>query len=70
MDMGVAAADEDEVLGDRNALLHRLTMPERRAKNEPTVCSPFPESREKIVPALLNRWPPEKKAFYIIFFVR
>jgi hypothetical protein len=34
MDMGMTAADENEVLGDRNALLHRLTMPEGCPEDE------------------------------------
>ena len=65
MDMGMAAADENEILSDRNALLHRLTMPERRAKNEPTVCSPFPDIREKFAPARPNHQTGDKKAFHI-----
>ena len=60
MDMGVAAAHEDEIVSDRTALPHRHTMPERRAKNEPRVRPPFPESREKIVATLLNRRPQRK----------
>jgi hypothetical protein len=35
-------------------------MPERRAKNEPTIRPPFPQSREKLVAALSNRPPSEK----------
>jgi hypothetical protein len=34
MDMGMTAADENEVLGERNTLLHRLTMPEGRPEDE------------------------------------
>ena len=32
--MGVAAADEHEILGDRNRLLHHFLMPQRRLENE------------------------------------
>jgi hypothetical protein len=36
-------------------------MPERRAKNEPTVSSPFPDIREKFAPA----WSNHQKTSYI-----
>jgi hypothetical protein len=36
-------------------------MPERRAKNEPTGPPAIPESREKLVAALLNHRPQRKK---------
>jgi arylsulfatase A-like enzyme len=35
MDMGVAAADEHEIPGNRNRLLHGMTMPEGTTENEP-----------------------------------
>jgi hypothetical protein len=34
MGMGMAAADQNQILSDRNRLLHRATMPEHRMEDE------------------------------------
>jgi hypothetical protein len=35
MHMGMAAADQHQILSDRNRLLHRLLMPQHRLEDEP-----------------------------------